>query len=321
MPRPAYLTLFERGELEPRAEETIKLLSPCRVCPRNCGVDRFRDEKGFCRAGRYAEVSSVTPHLGEEPSISGVRGSGTIFFTHCNLRCLYCQNHDISQEGFGEKMDEETLAGKMLQLESEGVHNINWVSPSHYVPQILKALAIACERGLRLPIVYNSGGYDSVEMLRLLDGVVDIYMPDIKYGSDNSAARLSGVGDYVERNREALKEMHRQVGDLELDNKGVAVRGLLVRHLVLPNGLSGTESCLRFLTEEVSKGIYLSLMAQYHPCYKAPEHPELDRGLTRKEYDEAVRIAEKCGVHRGYFQELSSSSVFLPDFKKRRPFK
>lgn len=314
------MKLLEAGEFEKRVEALFGKLASCEVCMRKCHVNRLEDSAGWCRIGRKAKVASATKHHGEEPPISGSRGSGTIFFSGCNLRCAYCQNYDISQEDVGRETDDETLAGYMLSLQADGAHNINFVSPSHVVPQAFRALLIAARKGLRIPVVYNSNGYDSVEVLRLLDGLVDIYMPDIKYADDKAARKYSSVSDYVSVSRAAIKEMQRQVGDLRMDEAGVAARGLLVRHLVLPEGLAGTESCLRFLVNEVSPDIFLSLMAQYHPCYRADEFPEISRRVTPEEYKEAVSVAETLGIRRGFFQGMGSADIFLPDFKRDEPF-
>jgi putative pyruvate formate lyase activating enzyme len=243
-------------------------------------------------------VCSYGPHQGEEDPLRGWQGSGTLFFSWCNLRCVYCQNWEISQRDCGREVSPEELAGMMLQLQHRGCHNINFVSPSHVVAQIIDAVSIAAGSGLRIPLVYNTGGYDSLEALALLDGVIDIYMPDMKYGDSEVARRLSRVRDYVAVNRAAVKEMHRQVGDLEIDADGLAKRGLLVRHLVLPGGLSGTEKILAFLAQEISANTYLNLMDQYHPCYRADEYPPLDRPLTRQEYRQAVDIAKRYGLDR-----------------------
>ncbi len=245
-----------------------------------------------------ARVSSAGPHLGEEDVLRGRRGSGTIFFAGCNLQCQFCQNSDISQEAGGLEVEPEELAGMMLDLQDRGCHNINLVSPSHVAPQIMAALLVAAERGLRLPLVYNTGGYYSLEMLQLLDGVVDIYMPDMKYADSDTARRYSKVVDYPDANQAAVREMHRQVGDLQLDSTGVAARGLLVRHLVLPDHLAGTEQILRFLAEEISPQTYLNLMDQYRPAYRAAEYPALSRPITVDEYRDAVRIARKSGLQR-----------------------
>ncbi len=303
---PSYLALEAEGKLSGRAEAARELLSPCVVCPRRCRTDRSPAastdaKRGFCRTGFMARVSSCNSHHGEEPPISASRGSGTIFFASCNMACFFCQNYPISQLDNGRLVDDEALAGMMLELQRMECHNVNFVTPSHVVPQILAALAIAVGKGFRLPLVYNSGGYDSVETLKLLDGVVDIYMPDIKYSDNEAASRLSGADDYVEVNRAALKEMHRQVGDLETRN-GVALRGLLVRHLVLPHGFSGTGEAMRFIAEGLSRKTYVSLMSQYFPANKAPLDKEMNRRLTRPEYAEALEALETCGLDNGWIQ-------------------
>lgn len=274
-------------------------------------------------------ISSYGLHYGEEPPVSGQMGSGTIFFTGCNLRCLFCQNYQISQEYEGREITIQKLAQAMLDLESQGAHNINLVSPSHFVPQILEALLIASEKGLKLPIVYNTNGYDTVETLKLLDGIVDIYLPDIKYSDDRYAKSYSGAGDYVKHNRAALKEMYRQVGNLSMDAGGAAERGVIIRHLVLPvrpdhpggpAGGAGSLESLDFIKNELSADAFVSLMSQYHPCYKAKEHPILNRRLKHTEYDEVVQYAEKLGLKNCYIQALVSSDDFLPDFNKEKPF-
>ncbi len=295
---PAYLTLLRSGELQRRVAEARQHLAKCDVCARVCRVNRLAGERGICRTGERARVSSYGPHLGEENPLRGWRGSGTIFFTRCNLHCQYCQNWDISQTDAGEEVDAEELGAIMLELQSYGCHNINLVSPSHVVPQILAALLVAAEAGLHLPLVYNTGGYDSLDMLRLLDGVVDIYMPDMKYGDSAIARRYSLVRDYVKVNQAAVREMHRQVGDLQIDERGLARRGLLVRHLVLPNHLAGTAQVVRFLAEEVSKDTYLNLMDQYRPEYLASRYPPLNRRITPQEYQHALELAQKAGLHR-----------------------
>lgn len=293
-----YRQLYEAGKLRERVERALALLEDCHVCPRRCGVNRLEGEVGKCRTGRQALVSSFGPHFGEEAPLVGSSGSGTIFFTYCNLRCCFCQNYTISQLGEGHVVGSEELAEMMLSLQRRGCHNINFVSPTHVVPQILEALEIAVKAGLCVPLVYNSGGYDSLETLNLLDGVVDIYMPDMKYSDEKTAQRFSGVEDYPEINRAAVKEMHRQAGDLQLDDHGVATQGLLVRHLVLPHGFAGTAEVCRFLSQKVSTNTYLNVMAQYHPCYKALDVPELVRPLSGEEFAEAVRIARDRGLHR-----------------------
>jgi putative pyruvate formate lyase activating enzyme len=294
---PAYLSLWRSGELARRAERALEHLHACVLCARMCGVDRTV-RLGGCRTGRYARVASYGAHHGEEDPLRGWGGSGTIFFSWCNLRCIYCQNHDISQRPAGREVDAETLSAMMLSLQAEGCHNINLVSPSHVVAQILEALAIAVPAGLRLPLVYNTGGYDSPASLALLDGIVDTYMPDMKYSDRLIARGLSKIGNYPVMNRAAVKEMYRQVGDLQIDDQGIATRGLLVRHLVLPGGLSGTAEVVRFLAEEISPNTYLNLMDQYRPAFKARLHPVLRRGLTAQEFEAALAMAHQAGLHR-----------------------
>jgi putative pyruvate formate lyase activating enzyme len=296
---PSYLRLFESGELEERASRARALMARCNVCPRACGVDRLKDERGECGIGLRASVSSVGPHFGEESPLVGRRGSGTVFFAGCNLACSFCQNYDISQLRHGRDVDGEELASLFLRVQGMGCHNLNLVTPSHVVPQAFEALVLAVDQGFRLPIVYNSGGYDSIRTLRLLDGVVDIYMPDAKYGNSGIALRLSGIRSYWEVSKKVLLEMHRQVGDLVVED-GIARRGLLVRHLVLPEGLAGTNEVMRFLGEEVSKDTWANVMEQYRPCYRADEHSELRRRITDEEYRKAVEIACSYGIHRGF---------------------
>lgn len=296
---PAYRKLLETGELARRAGAAWRHLESCDLCARYCRVNRLATTDGaVCRTGARARVASYGAHHGEEDVLRGTRGSGTIFFGGCNLRCVYCQNWDISQRPAGREVEPEELAAMMLALQGEGCHNINFVTPSHVVAQIIAAVAIAARRGLALPLVFNTGGYDSPEALALLDGVIDIYMPDLKYGDAALARRYAKVRDYVEANRAAVREMHRQVGDLVVDEHGIAQRGLLVRHLVLPHGLAGTEAVLGFLAREISRDTYVNLMAQYRPCYRADEYPELDRPLTAAEYREGLDAAARCGLAR-----------------------
>ncbi|OPY38434.1 MAG: hypothetical protein A4E35_00857 [Methanoregula sp. PtaU1.Bin051] len=309
MTYPSYRALLASGELERRADAAAELLSECTVCPRQCRVDRTRDEKGFCRTGARAQVASTGPHYGEEPELVGCGGSGTIFFSHCNMACIFCQNADISQCGDGQEVAADELAGMMLSLERRGCHNINFVTPSHVVPQILAALVIAAEKGLSVPLVYNTGGYDSVDTLKLLDGIFDIYMPDAKYGSNAIAFDLSHAPDYVDINRAALKEMHRQVGDL-LVIDGIAARGLIIRHLVLPGGLAGTREVMQFIASELSSDSYVNVMAQYRPMWHAmeissknPAYRELRRRITSGEYRQAVDWAREAGLYRGFGTE------------------
>jgi putative pyruvate formate lyase activating enzyme len=261
-------------------------------------VDRTRGEKGFCGAGDRPFVASWGPHFGEEAPLVGRRGSGTIFFSGCNLGCVFCQNWSISHGGEGAEISLEKLAGIMLELQGAGCHNINLVTPSHQMPMILEALLIAIRQGLNLPLVYNCGGYEPVDVIRILDGVVDIYMPDLKYADSESAEKCSGAADYPRVARAAIREMHRQVGDLAMDEEGTALRGLLVRHLVLPGGLAGTGEVVRFIAGEISRNTYLNIMDQYHPCYHAFEHPPLDRRLSGEEFQEAVRMAREAGLTR-----------------------
>ena len=268
-------------------------------------MDRTAGEVGVCGAGLKPMVSSHNAHFGEEPPISGSRGSGTIFLTNCNLKCVYCQNYPISQLGHGNEVTQDELAGMMLSLQARGCHNINFVTPTHYMPQILSSLALAAERGLTLPVVYNTGGYELVEVLRLLDGVVDIYMPDMRYSSDEAGLKYSGVPGYATHNRPAIREMHRQVGDLVVDAEGVAVRGLVIRLLVLPESVSGTEETLEFIAREVSTESFISLMAQYFPAHKAEATPPLDRRITRAEYGRALKKMMELGFSQGWAQKLT----------------
>jgi putative pyruvate formate lyase activating enzyme len=296
---PAYLRLTRRGALKDRLDAAWEHLRRCDLCARCCRVDRLQGIKGaLCRTGERAIVHSCGPHHGEEDPLRGWRGSGTLFFSWCNLRCVFCQNWEISHKGLGEAVPPERLAQMMLELQSLGCHNINLVSPSHVVAQILAAVEIAARQGLRLPLVYNTGGFDSPEALALLDGVVDIYMPDMKYGHDQTAFRYSRIRGYVAVNRAAVREMHRQVGDLVLDERGIARRGLLIRHLVMPGLPEETESVLAFIARELSPDTYLNLMDQYRPCYRASEHPPLDRPLSRDEYARALATARRLGLRR-----------------------
>jgi putative pyruvate formate lyase activating enzyme len=305
--QPSYLKLFQRGVLEERCREAEEHLSACLLCPRRCGTDRSQNQKGFCRSGYLPIVSSYNAHLGEEPPISGTRGSGTIFFANCNLACVYCQNWPISQMGQGQEVSFERLAGMMLELQARGCHNINFVTPSHMTAQILLALPIAIEQGFRLPLVYNTSGYDSQNSLKLLDGVVDIYLPDIRYCDPDSAGKYSQAPDYPKVCRAALKEMWRQAGELHLDESGLAQKGLIVRHLVLPNKLSQTREALDFLAHEISPLVHLSLMAQYFPAHQTAVMPELNRRLTDEEYRQALDWLEELGLENGWHQELDDS--------------
>ncbi len=293
----AYLKL-SRNKLKEKIERAEAMLKKCSICPRNCEVDRTSGETGFCRTGDKPFVSSWNPHFGEEIPLVGQHGSGTIFFTHCNLGCLFCQNWTISHSDKGELISFEELARLMLGLQRHGCHNINLVTPTHQVPMILRSLEIAIEKGLEIPIVYNCGGYESSETLEILDGVIDIYMPDFKYADSGAAAKYSHAGDYPSVAKTAIKEMHRQVGDLVMDHRGIALRGLLVRHLVLPESLAGTEKIVKFLAEDISPDTYTNIMAQYYPCFNAAENPPLDRRLTKEEYEKAVKVAHEAGLRR-----------------------
>lgn len=301
---PSYLKLYESGELKSRISSAFKLLKGCSLCPRKCGVNRLKNKVGLCKSGFLPVVSSYNAHFGEEPPISGSMGSGTIFLAHCNLRCIFCQNYPISQLGHGEKVSFKRLAEMMLYLQRKGCHNINFVTPTHFVPQILKSLELAVKGGLNIPLVYNSGGYDRVETLRLLEGIFDIYMPDAKYQDQEVAGKLSNAPDYPRVNEEALKEMYRQVGPLIIDEEGVAKRGLIVRHLVLPDGAFNTSKVLKMLSKKVGKDLYLSLMAQYFPAHKACQYPEINRRVNRQEYEQALKVMKEVRLERGYYQQL-----------------
>jgi len=295
---PGYQKLHDSNELQNRINQAYELLRKCRVCPRECGVNRLEGEIGVCGLGKDVMVSSFAPHFGEESPLVGRHGSGTIFITNCNLKCVFCQNYDISHLGHGSTVTLEEFAGTMLTLQRQGCHNINIVTPTHIVPQMLSALQIAATNGLRVPLVYNCGGYESLETLKILDGIVDIYMPDFKYADPEVGQRLSKTKDYSSVAKTALKEMHRQVGDLVWDDDGIAQRGLLVRHLVLPNGLAGTPELMRFLAEEISPNTYVNVMAQYRPCYRAHEFPDINRRPTSREYQDAVQAALDAGLTR-----------------------
>ncbi|MBI4687350.1 MAG: radical SAM protein [Nitrospirae bacterium] len=293
----AYLKL-SRKTLKGKIRSAEEILKSCTLCPRNCRIDRTAGKLGFCKTGDKPFVSSYNPHFGEERPLVGSHGSGTIFFTHCNLGCLFCQNWTISHLGEGSIILFEELAGIMITLQNYGCHNINLVTPTHQVPMILKALEIAIDKGLNIPIVYNCGGYESLEALKILDGIIDIYMPDFKYSDPDAALKYSRAKDYPQTAKAAIKEMHRQVGDLIIDDRGVALRGLLVRHLVLPEGLAGTEEIIKFITEEISPNTYTNIMAQYYPCYKAVSLPPIDRMITNEEYRKAVKAALDAGLKR-----------------------
>jgi putative pyruvate formate lyase activating enzyme len=294
----SYLKLFKTGELEQRLEVLTDLLRECQVCPQKCGVNRMEGKTGCCKIGSKARVSSFGPHFGEEAPLRGWRGSGTIFFGGCNLACVYCQNAEISQGSDGREVDSRELGQIMLELQEAGCHNINLVSPSHVVPQIVAGLIHAADHGLRLPLVYNTGGYDSLRIIRLLDGIVDIYLPDMKYCHEELGKKYSGVPDYPSINQQAVLEMHRQVGDLELSNQGIALRGLLIRHLILPENLAGTRCILEFVSRKISRHTYLNLMDQYRPAYRAGQYPELTGRIGNKNYLDLVVTAAELGLNR-----------------------
>ncbi len=296
---PAYVRLYETGQLKDRVAAGYEMLEECNLCARKCGVNRSQDERGFCRAGSRAMISSAGPHFGEEPPLVGRYGSGTIFLTNCNLGCVFCQNYDISQLGHGREVEMDELANAMLALQKMGCHNINFVTPTHYVPQILASLLAAVEKGLRVPLVHNCGGYESIEALKLLDGVFDIYMPDIKYGDNDMGEKYSKAPKYFDAATAAVSEMHRQVGDLSINSDGVAERGLLIRHLVLPGDLAGTAKVLEYISR-LSKNSYVNIMDQYRPGYKASNYPELTRRISSKEFMDAILLAEQAGLKRGF---------------------
>ena len=320
---PGYLRLLKTGELHERADALMALLRNCTLCPRDCHVDRTAGRLGYCRSGYLPIISSYCAHYGEEPVLSGRKGSGTIFFGNCNLRCVFCQNHQISQPEGSLKEKEagfERLAEMMLELQAQGCHNINFVSPSHFAAQIVKAVDIAASKGLRIPLVYNTNGYDSLGTLRLLEGIIDIYLPDIKYSDNNAALEYSKVADYVEHSRGAIVEMKRQAGDLVIDSEGIAQRGLIIRHLVLPNDLAGSRESLRFISEKVGKETYISVMSQYFPTHKSAEYPLISRPISFREYEKALEWLHSFGLENGWTQEHSSRVFYQPDFDKDKPF-
>lgn len=298
--RPSYIELYERGELKGRIEELTSLMESCRLCPRRCEVNRLSGELGVCRAPAKLTISSAFPHFGEEAPLVGFFGSGTVFLTYCNLLCCFCQNYDISHLGRGTEISVDDLALCMIELQRMGCHNINFVTPTHFAPLIVAALPGAIERGLELPIVWNCGGYESLEVLMLLEGIVDIYMPDAKYSSRDWALKFSKAPDYPQVVKQALLEMHRQVGDLEIDGRGIAKAGLLVRHLLMPNDVAGTRDIVEFIAAEISKDTYINIMAQYRPCHEAYDYKELNRRISRAEYLEAVQVAHAAGLWRGF---------------------
>lgn len=294
----AYLKTLREGRLQEKVAAARKMMESCTLCPRMCNVNRLEGELGFCGVGANAVISSASPHFGEESPLVGVNGSGTIFMTSCNLKCLFCQNFEISHLMDGEEMGDDGFGKLMLGLQNMGCHNINIVTPSHQVPQLLAALQFAANRGLQVPLVYNTGGYDSLETLKILDGVVDIYMPDIKFADRTIAGKLMDAEDYPEIAFSAVREMHRQVGDLQINENGIATRGLLVRHLVMPKDLAGTRQIMRFLAREISPNTYVNIMDQYRPCGEAFKDPDIARSINREEYAHAIEMAKEEGITR-----------------------
>ena len=322
---PGYIGLYHSGELGRRAERLEARLVSCDICPRECRVNRLEGELGFCHSAYLPIVASVCAHQGEEPALSGSRGSGTIFLGNCNMRCVYCQNHQISQNWKKQKSREtdfHALAESMLYLQDKaGCHNINFVSPSHFVPQIVRAVLEAVPMGLKIPLVYNTGSFDSVKTLKELDGVIDIYLADLRYSSDKWAEKFSKAPGYVGRAREAIREMYRQVGELVMDESGLARRGLIVRHLILPNGLAGSEDSLTWLAREISPTVTVSLMSQYLPRHRALRIPVLSRRISVSEYTAVLVLMGKLGLENGWVQEMSSAEYYLPDFEREdHPF-
>ncbi len=304
-------------DIKERIEKGYALLESCTVCPRECQVNRLKGKAGYCGIGLNPRVASHNVHHGEEPPISGTRGSGTIFFSGCNMRCKYCQNFPISQLRHGKEITPQKLAEMMLYLQSKGCHNVNFVTPSHLIPQIIQALFWAWERDFNLPLVYNTSGYDSIKTLELLDGIIDVYLPDMRYSDDTSAQELSSAENYVEINRLAVKEMYRQVGNLITDKQGIALKGLIIRHLILPHHLAGSEKTFQFIQREISDETYLSLMGQYFPSYKAGECVSIDRKITPEEYESAMESFFRSGLNRGWMQEGSTSPA-MPKVKSKK---
>ncbi|MGD8777494.1 MAG: radical SAM protein [Ignavibacteria bacterium] len=292
---PLYLEKHNPNSLKERAEKLLKLQKKCRLCPNECLSNRSEGKTGLCNSTNQIMTSSFGPHFGEESPLVGFYGSGTIFFTNCNLSCIYCQNYDISHLGYGKKNTVENLAQTMINLQNRGCHNINFVTPTHFTPQIIEALIKAIDKGLEIPLVYNCGGYESIETLKLLDGVIDIYMPDIKYSENKIAEKYSGIKSYWNVVKNAVKEMHDQVGDLKVNRKGIAQRGLLIRHLILPNNLAGSRKVIDFIAENISQESYINLMDQYHPAYNACHYKELNRRITNSEYSEIINYAISKG--------------------------
>jgi putative pyruvate formate lyase activating enzyme len=309
--QPMYLEAYSNGRLIKIFKKAFRKLESCSICPRGCQVNRLKSEQGFCKTGLKAKVCSFMLHHGEEPPISGERGSGTIFFSHCNMKCVYCQNYEFSQLGQGgREVEPEELASFMIRLQERGAHNINLVTPTHVMPQILEALLIAIPQGLKIPLVYNTGGYELAEIVKLLEGIIDIYLPDMRYADNEAALKYSSARDYPRYNQESLKEMHRQVGVAKIDALGIIEKGLIIRHLVLPNNISGTDKIMRFISRELSKDTYISLMSQYSPCYQADRFKEISRRINQEEYKIAQQVMQQRGLHNGWIQEAGGLDRF-----------
>ncbi|MGA2668381.1 MAG: radical SAM protein [Ignavibacteria bacterium] len=321
MHKPAYIKLLESGELKKRTDEAERILRSCDCCPHDCKSDRTKNEYGICASGYMPIVSSYTSHFGEEPVLSGPRGAGNIFFGNCNLKCVYCQNHEISQNWKSEIQNEvsvQRLSDIMFELQECGCHNIGLVSPSHFSPQILQAVYLASKKGLHLPIIYNTNAYDSVEMLKLYDGVAEIYLPDIKYGNNDYGHSYSKIRNYFDHAKRALKEMFRQVGDELIYDNDVIIKGLIIRHLVLPNNLAESEEVFKFISRELGTNVYISLMSQYHPVHKAKKYELLNRRIRESEYERALDLMHKYGLYNGWIQDMDSYEHYLPEFNKDR---
>lgn len=310
MATPGYLNAYKSKALHKTIEETLKLLEHCTICPRQCKVNRLKNERGFCRTGRNAVVYSYFTHHGEEPPISGTKGSGTIFFSHCNMRCLYCQNHEFSQCDTGKETEAKELAACMTSLQQEGCHNINFVTPTHVMPQILEALKLAIEAGLHIPLIYNTSGYELPEIIKILDGIFDIYLADMRYSDDRLALQYSQAPDYPRYNEKSVREMFCQTGCAKFDKEGILTKGLIIRHLVLPANIAGSEKIFKFIAQELSPEVSISLMSQYHPCFEAPGHPPLDRCVSLEEYDSAIALMKKYGLENGWIQESGGLKRF-----------
>jgi len=323
--KPGYIDLYHSGELKQRAERLEARLASCDICPRECRVNRLEGEMGFCHSAYLPIVSAVCAHHGEEPAISGSRGSGAIFFGNCNMRCVYCQNYQISQDWKkqqSKEMDFHTLAESMLYLQDElGCHNINFVSPSHFIPQLVRAVVKAVPMGLKIPLVYNTNSFDSVKTLKELDGIIGVYLPDLRYASDTWAKKFSQAPGYVAQAREAIKEMYGQVGELVVDEFGLAQRGLIVRHLILPNGLAGSEDSLAWLAGEVSPTVTVSIMSQYLPLYRAQRISLLSRTISASEHKAVLKLLDELGLENGWVQGMEAAENYLPDFEREgHPF-